>query len=133
MQDAKKFLYEEKTYIAKISVEEFLDTNTNEIKRKAYHLKGIKIETADGRAIEGNPTNSTSRSDTISIESIADLFQVVKPYDAVKYLPYIKSITENAVLYDSYISDKDNALSVMYHKFYAYTGIWLSFSFIAYC
>lgn len=74
-------VYGGKTYIAKVSVEEFLDTSTNEIKRKAYHLKGIKIETADGRAIEGNPTTSTSRSDTVSIKSISDLFNLVKTYD----------------------------------------------------
>ncbi len=40
---------------------------------------------------------------------------------AVRYLPYIEQITKNAVLLDSYISEKDNNLSAMFHSFYAYT------------
>ena len=41
--------------------------------------------------------------------------------DAVKYLPYINDITENAVLLNSEISDKDNDLSIMFHSLYCYT------------
>jgi len=41
--------------------------------------------------------------------------------NAIKYLPYIIDITENAVLFDSYISNKDNPLSVMFHSMYVYT------------
>ena len=41
--------------------------------------------------------------------------------NAVKYLPYIKDITQNAVLLNSETSDSDNGLSIMYHTLYAYT------------
>lgn len=41
--------------------------------------------------------------------------------NAVKYLPYIRDITEKAVLLGSESSGKDNPLSVMYHNLYAYT------------
>ena len=41
--------------------------------------------------------------------------------NAVKYLPFIKDITEKAVLLGSETSGKGNPLSVMYHTLYAYT------------
>ena len=40
---------------------------------------------------------------------------------AVKYLPYIDDITQNAVLFNSEISNDDNPNSLMYHTMYAYT------------
>ncbi len=42
---------------------------------------------------------------------------------AVKYLPYIDDITENAILLNSEMSDKDNPNSLMFHTMYAYTEI----------
>lgn len=43
--------------------------------------------------------------------------------NAVKYLPYIVDITQNAVLFDTEVSNKDNPLSVMFHSLYAYTEV----------
>jgi hypothetical protein len=43
--------------------------------------------------------------------------------NAVKYLPYIKDITQNAVLLDTYTSGKDNSLSLFFHSMYAYTEV----------
>ena len=44
--------YNNVLYIAKVSVEEYLDNTSNKLKHKAYHLKGIKIETADGWSMD---------------------------------------------------------------------------------
>ena len=44
-----------------------------------------------------------------------------KVKNAKKYLPYIKEITENAILLDSFVSEDENNLSAMYHKLYAYS------------
>ena len=63
-----------------ISVEEFLNLSNN-IERKAYHLQSIKIETADGHAIDKNISTSMSRSNTVSINTVSQLFQFVKLYD----------------------------------------------------
>ena len=43
--------------------------------------------------------------------------------NAVKYLPYIGDITQNAVLFSSEMSGKENSLSVMFHTFYGYTEV----------
>lgn len=43
--------------------------------------------------------------------------------NAVKYLPYIGDITQNAVLLSSEMSGKENSLSVMFHTFYGYTEV----------
>ena len=43
--------------------------------------------------------------------------------NAIKYLPYIVDITENAVLFDTVISSQENPLSLMYHTMYAYTEV----------
>ena len=43
--------------------------------------------------------------------------------NAVKYLPYIGDITQNAVLLSSEMSGKENSLSVMFHTFYDYTEV----------
>lgn len=73
--------YDGVVYIAKVSVEEFIDTSTNESKRKAYHLRAIKIETADGWSKDNNESSYTPRSNTVSIDSISDLVEFVKTYD----------------------------------------------------
>ena len=72
--------YGGKEYIAKVSVEEYLDEGSGTIKRKAYHLQSIKIEAADGHATD-KMSASMSRSDTASIDSISDLFKLVKTSD----------------------------------------------------
>ena len=43
--------------------------------------------------------------------------------NAVKYLPYIGDITQNAVLLSSEMSGKENSLSVTFHTFYGYTEV----------
>lgn len=90
------------TYIAKISVEEFLNAS-NDIERKAYHLQSIKIETADGHAID-NTSTSMSRSDTVSINSISDLFKFVKSFD--------KNFSPKE---SSKVVNEDGTPKVMYH------------------
>lgn len=72
--------YNNKTYIAKVSVEEFLSPS-NDIERKAYHLQSIKIETADGRATNKIALASTPRSDAVSIDRVSQLFTLVKRLD----------------------------------------------------
>ena len=72
--------YNNKTYIAKVSVEEFLNPS-NDIVRKAYHLQSIKIETADGRATNKIALASTPRSDAVSIDRVSQLFTLVKSLD----------------------------------------------------
>lgn len=43
--------------------------------------------------------------------------------NARKYLPYIDDITKKAILFDSFISNKENENSLMYHSLYAYTEV----------
>lgn len=43
--------------------------------------------------------------------------------NAVKYLPYIDDITENAILLDTFVSDKNNDNSMLFHSLYAYTEV----------
>ncbi len=95
--------YDGKLYIAKTTVEEYLDTNSKTIKRKGYHLRAIKIETAGGRATE-ETSASTSRPDTVSINSISDLFNLVKTYD--------KEFNPKPA---SKIVNEDGTPKVMYH------------------
>ena len=72
-------IYNGKPYIAKISVEEFFDEGTETVKRKGYHLAAIKIEAAGGRYIDFSTISP--RSDTASIDSISDLYSLVKSFD----------------------------------------------------
>lgn len=52
-------------------------------------LHGIKIETADGLAMENNFT-STTRSETISVNSISGLFDIVLQYDKEFNLKHVE-------------------------------------------
>lgn len=70
--------YNGKEYIAKTSIEEYFDEGTTSVKQRAYHLQAIKIETADGRF--GN-NSSSPRSDTVSINTVSQLFNLVKTSD----------------------------------------------------
>jgi hypothetical protein len=70
--------YDGREYIAKVTVEEYYDEGSDTVKRKAYHLQSIKIETADGRF---GVSSYSPRSDTVSIHSVSDLFSLVKQYD----------------------------------------------------
>ena len=70
--------YNGQIYIAKTTVEEFYNQTSNNISRRAYNLKAIKIEPAGGQL--GN-ISSSSRPDTSSINSIADLYALVKTFD----------------------------------------------------
>ena len=95
--------YNGNTYIAKISVEEYLSPSDT-IERKAYHLQNIKIEAADGSATDNNISASRPRSDTASINSISDLFKFVKTFDKnFKPKPASKVVNE------------DGTPKVMYH------------------
>ncbi len=72
--------YNGKPYIAKISVEEFLDVADEKIKRRGYNLRAIKIE-AVNRSLTDNTSATTPQVETASIGSIADLHNLVKTYD----------------------------------------------------
>ncbi len=65
-------------YLACTTIEEFFDESKNDASKRAYNLKSIKIESADGRL--GN-NSSSPMSDTDSIISISDLYSLVKTYD----------------------------------------------------
>lgn len=71
--------YDGKTYIAKITVEEYYNQGKNNISRKAYNLKAIKIEPAGGQFRINNSSSSVPVTD--SIYSISDLYEFVKTYD----------------------------------------------------
>ena len=73
------FIYDGQAYVAKIAVEEFYNEGTKNADRKAYHLQGIKIESAGGRFAVN--TVLTPMPGTDSINSISDLFKLVKTYD----------------------------------------------------
>ncbi len=71
--------YDGKTYIAKITVEEYYNQGKNNISRKAYNLKAIKIEPAGGQFRINNSSSSVPVTD--SIYSISDLYEFVKTFD----------------------------------------------------
>ncbi len=71
--------YRGKQYISKLTVEEYFDEGSDSVKRKGYHLAAIKIEAAGGHFTENSA--DMSRSGTASIDSIADLHELVKTYD----------------------------------------------------
>ncbi len=92
---------------------------------RAYDTSKIKkIDTVS--ELRGNVRNVDTNfniiiSRKISKETTHQSSNSVK--NAIKYLPYIKDITENAILLNSEISNNKNNLSVMYHTFYSYTEI----------
>lgn len=70
--------YEGKEYIAKTTIEEYYNETDDNIARRAYHLKGIKIESAGGQL---GVSPSSPEPDTDSTHSVADLYKFVKTYD----------------------------------------------------
>ena len=70
--------YDGQLYIAKSTVEEFFNISSNDVARKAYNLKAIKIEPAGGQI--GN-TSSSSVPVTGSTISISNLYNLVKTND----------------------------------------------------
>ena len=46
-----------------------------------------------------------------------------KEQNAIKYIKYIDDITANAILFDTELSNKNNANSLMFHTMYAYSEI----------
>ena len=71
--------YNGKEYLAVTTVEEFYDEGRKGVFRRAYNLKGIKIESADGR--HEMKLSASPMSDTDSTVSISDLFGLVKTFD----------------------------------------------------
>lgn len=95
--------YDGKSYIAKTTVEEFYNETINNVSRRAYNLKAIKIELAGGQL--GN-NSSSSRPDTSSINSISDLYEFVKTFD--------KEFTP-APEVDKVLLNEDGTPKVFYH------------------
>lgn len=71
-------IYNSKEYLAVTTVEEYYDESKNGVSRRAYNLKNIKIESADGRL---EKISTSPMSDTDSTISISDLYALVKDYD----------------------------------------------------
>lgn len=70
--------YNGRKYIAKTTVEEYYNETINDISRRAYNLKAIKIEPVGGQLGENS---SSSIPDTSSMISISDLYEIVKSFD----------------------------------------------------
>ena len=71
--------YKGKLYLAVSTVEEYYDESKRSVSKRAYNLKAIKIESADGRL--ENTVSTSPMSDTDSIISISELYSLVKQYD----------------------------------------------------
>ena len=72
--------YRGEIYIAKVTVEEYLNAEDGKVKRRGYNLRAIKIE-----AVNGSLTDTRSATapvvESASIDSISDLHALVKRYD----------------------------------------------------
>lgn len=95
--------YDGQLYIAKSTVEEFFNISSNDVARKAYNLKAIKIEPAGGQI--GN-TSSSSVPGTGSTTSIANLYDLVKTND--------KDFSAGAAV-NPILLNKDGTPKVFYH------------------
>lgn len=93
--------YNSKEYLAVATVEEYYDESKNGVSRRAYNLKNIKIESADGR-LEKISTSPMSGTD--STISISDLYALVKRYDK-----YFKSQPSSKVV------NADGTPKIVYH------------------
>lgn len=86
-------IYNSKEYLAVTTVEEYYDESKNGVSRRAYNLKNIKIESADGRL---EKISTSPMSDTDSTISISDLYALVKGYDKdFKSQPSSKVVNED--------------------------------------
>ena len=95
--------YDGQLYIAKSTVEEFFNISSNDVARKAYNLKAIKIEPAGGQI--GN-TSSSSVPVTGSTISISNLYNLVKTNDK----DFSAGAAANPILLN-----KDGTPKVFYH------------------
>lgn len=95
--------YDGQLYIAKSTVEEFFNISSNDVARKAYNLKAIKIEPAGGQI--GN-TSSSSVPGTGSTISISNLYDFVKTND--------KDFSAGAAV-NPILLNKDGTPKVFYH------------------
>lgn len=95
--------YDGQLYIAKSTVEEFFNISSNDVARKAYNLKAIKIEPAGGQI--GN-TSSSSVPGTGSTISISNLYNLVKTND--------KDFSAGAAV-NPILLNKDGTPKVFYH------------------
>ena len=95
--------YDGQLYIAKSTVEEFFNISSNDVARKAYNLKAIKIEPAGGQI--GN-TSSSSVPGTGSTISISNLYDLVKTND--------KDFSAGAAV-NPILLNKDGTPKVFYH------------------
>lgn len=94
---------DDKTYIAKMSVDESHAPGQNDTNKKFYHVRAIEIETASSVGI--GESHTPIIEDTVSTVSIADLFEIVKRNDK-EFNP--KSVSE-------YVLNKDGTPKVFYH------------------
>lgn len=93
--------YNNSEYIAVTTVEEYYNESVNDVSRRAYNLKSIKIEPADGRL---EKISTSPMSDTGSTISISDLYSLVKSNDKnFKEIPASKVV------------NKDGTPKVVYH------------------
>ena len=93
--------YNNSEYIAVTTVEEYYNESVNDISRRAYNLKSIKIEPADGRL---EKISTSPMSDTGSTISISDLYSLVKSND--------KNFKENPA---SKVVNEDGTPRIVYH------------------
>lgn len=93
--------YNNSEYIAVTTVEEYYNESVNDVSRRAYNLKSIKIEPADGRL---EKISTSPMSGTGSAISISDLYSLVKSNDKnFKEIPASKVV------------NKDGTPKVVYH------------------
>ena len=95
--------YNGQNYLAVTTIEEYFDGSNNSALRRAYNLKAIKIEPADGR-LEINSTSPLS--DAGSTISISNLYNLVKTND--------KNFSAGAAA-NPILLNKDGTPKVFYH------------------
>jgi len=69
--------YDNRTYIAKTTIEEYYNETISGVSQRAYILKTIKIEATSSVGI-GENHHTPIMEDNASVVSIADLFALVK-------------------------------------------------------
>ena len=71
--------YKGNLFVAKLTVEEFYDLDSQSIKKRGYNLQDIKMSPVSGGLAEN--TVSTPRLKSGDTYSVAQLFALVKQYD----------------------------------------------------
>ncbi len=95
--------YNNRQYIAKTTVEEYYNETIDDVSRRAYNLKAIKIEPVGGQI---GDNSSSSIPDTSSIISISDLYKFVNSFD--KDFSPAREVSEHVL-------NKDGTPKVFYH------------------